>query len=419
MKYNFLLHLHPRKIKADAIKFKHTFGLGGMAALLITIQVISGLLLKYHYIPNPAEAYNSILHIQNNLMFGQLIRNLHHWSAIFLIWISFLHLLRVVFTAAFYKPRNINWYIGVGLLVLIILSNFTGYLLTWDQLSYWAIKISTNLIEYIPFIGNSLKEIIIGGSEINEKTLSNFYNFHTGFIPLLLVLLVLWHFWKVRRAGGVILSEEAKTSPSISTNPNLIAREAVVALVLIAALLFLSVFFDANLLERADPFNSPNPAKAPWYFMGFQEMLIHFNPVIVVTLLPILLFGFFIFMPMSKTNGINKGVWFSSEKGKKTVILFSIISFIFSVLLVLSENFFKNTAQTTNSSSFMQFEGIAMFLIFNLIFGGSLFFFYRKYKLNAFEIIQLVIASTATIYIVFSIVGIFFRGEGMQLYFKW
>ena len=139
--YNLILHLHPRKVKPYTLRFTLTFGLGGMAALLVVIQVFTGLLLKFHYIPSPDGAYNSVLNINEGLLFGKLAHNIHHWSAILLLWITFLHMLRVLFTGAYRKPRHATWIFGILLLILVVLSNFTGYLLPWDQLSYWAVTV--------------------------------------------------------------------------------------------------------------------------------------------------------------------------------------------------------------------------------------------------------------------------------------
>ena len=115
-KYNLILHLHPRKVKPSTLRFSLTFGLGGMAALLIVIQIFTGLLLKFHYVPSPEGAYNSVLNINEGLLFGKLAHNIHHWSAVLLLWITFLHMLRVVFTGAYSKPRHQTWIFGVILL---------------------------------------------------------------------------------------------------------------------------------------------------------------------------------------------------------------------------------------------------------------------------------------------------------------
>lgn len=388
-----------------------------MSALLFLILAATGVLLKFQYVPSPAEAYDSILRFENELYFGRLVRNMHHWSAILFVWTSFLHLLRVVYTGAFYGKRKTNWYIGIAMLLFVIFSNFTGYLLAWDQLSYWAIKISTNLVEYIPLAGNPIKETLLGGKEISQQTLLNFYNLHTGFLPMFFFLLMMWHFWKVRRAGGVVLSPEAKESEMIKSNPHLIAREAVVALVLFAILVVLSSFFDVGLLERANPYQSPNPAKAPWYFMGFQEMLIHFPPFVVINIFPLLILGLFIWIPFTKENQ-NQGVWFSSERGKKSVIQFAIISFAVTILLIISEHFIIKSLFDTNKLPLLA-KQISMLVVFSGIFTFLLFLFRKKYNLTSFETIQLTVTSLAVVYVSFSIIGIFFRGYGMALMFPW
>jgi quinol-cytochrome oxidoreductase complex cytochrome b subunit len=179
-----LLHLHPQSIKEDALVFNRTFGLGGMAALLIVIQFITGIMLRFYYEPFPQKAYDSILHLQNNVLFGQLIRNIHHWCGVFLVIIAFLHLLRVFFTGGFQSSRKVNWIIGIVLLILIIFSNFTGYLLPWDQLAYWAVTVGTSLLNYFPVIGESIRQFVLAGDEVNANTLIIFYNFHTAVFPI-------------------------------------------------------------------------------------------------------------------------------------------------------------------------------------------------------------------------------------------
>ena len=185
--YNLITHLHPRKVNPDTLKFTLSFGLGGMAALLFVIQVFTGLLLKFHYVPDPGGAYNSVLNINRNLFFGKLTHNIHHWSAILFLWITFLHMLRVFFTGAYRKPRHTTWIFGIILIVLVVFSNFTGYLLPWDQLSYWAVTVATSLLEYVPILGRGAREALLGGQEVGAATLSIFYNLHTGVIPLLII----------------------------------------------------------------------------------------------------------------------------------------------------------------------------------------------------------------------------------------
>ena len=162
---NLILHFRPATVPEKTLKFTLTWGLGGMAAVLIFLQLGTGLLLKFVYVPTPLDAYTSILALNNEVIFGQLIRNIHHWSANFLVPIVLLHMLRVFFTGAFHPPRQFSWIIGLGLFGLVLTANFTGYLLPYDQLAYWAVTVSTGMLEYIPAIGHRLQEIIQGGHE--------------------------------------------------------------------------------------------------------------------------------------------------------------------------------------------------------------------------------------------------------------
>ncbi len=419
MNYNFILHLHPKKIRAASLKFNRTFGLGGMAALLFVVQVISGLLLKYHYQPHPAQAYDSILSIQQELFFGQLIRNLHHWAAILLIWVSFLHLLRVVFTGAYHKPRHLSWIFGLGMFLLVIFFNFTGYLLPWDQLAYWAVTIATSLVHYIPLLGNTLQHNLMGGNTINEITLSNFYHLHTGFFPLLLLILMTWHFWHVRKAGGVIQSKADMESPMVPVNPHLIKKEAVVALSLLALLLLLSIFFDAPLKERANPIDSPNPAKAPWYFAGFQELLIHFHPFVAISLIPAILFAFVLWIPFTDRNPDKLGIWFSSSQGKKLALQSAVVSFIATLTLVLASELLPKLQDVLPNWPPVIVSGLLPLALILIVLGLVARQYRKKHKVESIELVQAGFVCLAMCYFTLSVIGIFFRGSNMDLCWPW
>ena len=201
-KKNFIYHIHPPTVPESTLKFTHTWGLGGSALVLVFMQVITGILLLFVYSSTMSKTYDSILILQNDVLFGKLIRNMHHWGANFLIIVLFLHMMRVFFTGAYHDKRKVNWWIGLGLFFCVLISNFTGYLLPLDQLSYWAITICTNMFEYIPYLGISVQKIIIGGVEISQATLSNFFAIHIAFIPISLSILMLFHFWRVRNGVG-------------------------------------------------------------------------------------------------------------------------------------------------------------------------------------------------------------------------
>jgi quinol-cytochrome oxidoreductase complex cytochrome b subunit len=170
-----VLHFRPRRVAEKTLRFSLTWGLGGMAAVLVSLQLFTGILLKFAYGPVPTQAYESLVRLQEGFLFGQLVRNIHFWSANLLVVVVCLHGLRVFFTGGFHPPRRLNWVVGLSLFILVLASNLTGYLLPWDQLAYWATTICVGMLEYIPVLGSRLQQIVLGGREIGPATLRNFF----------------------------------------------------------------------------------------------------------------------------------------------------------------------------------------------------------------------------------------------------
>lgn len=417
--FGLILHLHPRKVRESTLRFSLTFGLGGMAALLVVIQLVTGLLLKFHYEPSPENAYNSILNMQESLLFGTMLRNIHHWSAIALVWLAFLHMLRVIFTGAYRKPRHASWLFGLALLILVVLSNFTGYLLPWDQLSYWAVTVSTSLLSYIPLAGEFLREALLGGKEVGQPTLTNFFNLHTGVIPLLMIVLMGYHFWRIRKAGGVIVADKDLNSPMVDTRPNLVNREFTVALVLLAAILLLSSLLDAPLRERANPSFSPNPAKAPWYFMGLQELLIHFHPFFAVVVIPVTVLAAAIWFPYIEARDKNQGIWFLSPAGLRSAIFSLAAGVLFTVMFIGLSELMPDPELLLPAMPSLITTGLVPFLLMAVTIWLFLKFIRKRFSLSRSEIIQSVIVMLITSYAILTLTGIFFRGEGMNLMWPW
>ena len=417
--FGLILHLHPRKVKQSTLRFSLTFGLGGMAALLMVIQVVTGLLLKFHYEPSPENAYNSILNLQESLLFGKMLRNLHHWSAIAFVWIAFLHMLRTAFTNAYRPPRDVTWITGLALLLLVVLSNFTGYLLPWDQLSYWAVTVATSLLSYIPFAGEPIRNVLLGGTEVGQPTLTNFFNLHTGVIPLLIIALMAWHFWRIRRAGGIIVAEKEKESPMVDTRPHLLNREFVVAVTLIAIILLISSLFDAPLRERANPAFSPNPAKAPWYFMGLQELLIHFHPLFAVFILPVTVLTAAVWMPYVQSNDRHHGIWFLSQNGRRSAKTAAAAGALFTAIFIAASELLPDPEALLPGVPPMLTTGLLPFLITSITLWLFMKFLRKRHSLNRSEVIQSLIVLIVISYAVLTVTGIFFRGEGMNLVWPW
>ena len=268
LRRNLILHFRPPTVKEKTLILTLSWGLGGMAATLVLLQMTTGLLLKFIYVPTPADAYTSVQTIMVQVPFGRLVRNLHHWCANLLVIVLSLHMLRVFFTGAFHHPRQFNWIIGALLFAMVLAANLSGYLLPYDQLAYWAVTVFMAMMGYIPGIGGWLQQVLGNGSELGPQTLPFFYSVHTAVIPLLMAGLMGFHFWRIRKAGGLVVprkpSEPIDETPDrVPVVPNLLVREASMALALTASVMVFSIFFDAVLSAPANPGLSPNPVRAP------------------------------------------------------------------------------------------------------------------------------------------------------------
>ena len=316
----FFLHLHPRTVPRETIRFTLSFGLGGMAATLFLVMVGSGLLQLLQYSPNPDAAYLSIERMYAPGVFGGFIRNIHYWAGNLLVVVTALHLLRVFFTGAWSGKRRINWILGIFIILLVLFANFTGYLLPWDQLAYWAVTIFTNMAASIPVIGDWLVLTLRGGSEVGSATLSIFFALHISVLPSLLAVLLVCHFWLIRKAGGLVLGKD-RSLDRVSVNPHLIVKEIATALILLAILAIFSALIDAPLSEPANPGESPNPAKAAWYFMGLQELLLHFHPSFAIFIIPSLMLAGLFALPFVNKASLPEGLWFGGRKGMKPAVI--------------------------------------------------------------------------------------------------
>lgn len=202
--YNFFLHVHPTKVRKRSLRFTYTWGLGGLSVGLFIILVFTGALLMLYYRPSVSQSYWDMKDLQFVVSSGQFLRNMHRWAAHAMVAIVFLHMLRVFYTKSYLPPKEFNWVIGVFLLVITILLSYTGYLLPWDQLSYWGISVGTNMIRAVPLgIGDKLSFLLLGGNSVGENALVRFYVLHCFIIPVIAMVLMGIHFWRIRKDGGV------------------------------------------------------------------------------------------------------------------------------------------------------------------------------------------------------------------------
>ena len=424
---SLILHLHPTKVPDRTLRWTYTWGLGGLSAVLITLLALTGVILLNNYTPAAPQAYLDILELNDNVWFGELIRNLHHWSANLLIIITALHLVRVFVTGAFRPPREVNWLIGVAMFLLVLGANFTGYLLPWDQLAFWAITVGTSIISYLPLIGEWLSRLILGGPEVGANTLLNFYSMHIALIPLAIFGLMSYHFWRVRKDGGLSLPktpEEAEAGQEIkaerlTTIPNLVQKELIFTVVWIAVILIFAMFVPAPLEGIANPDLSPNPAKAPWYFMGLQEMLLHFHPLVGAIIIPGLAVTAIFLLPFFDINPKSVGVYFRSHRGRALSLLSSGIALLATPAWVLLDEYILDwtgwlpTWDSLISNGLIPLAVLALPLI--LLDG------WVKKTLHADteERVIFLAVFLFTAFAVLTVIGIFFRGPGMALYLPW
>ena len=414
-----LLHFRPTQLPEKTLRFTHTFGLGGMSLVLVLLLFATGILMMFVYQPSPEVAYDSITSLQDDVLFGRLVRNTHHWSANLLVGIALLHLLRVYLTGGYHPPRQFNWVVGLVLLLFILVANFTGYLLPWDQLSYWAITISTAMLAYVPWIGERLQLLARGGPEISSATLIGFYTIHTTVVPAVLIVVSALHFWRVRKAKGVVIprrSDEAVDDKPVKVLflPNLLTREAAMACVLVAVVVLVSVLWNAPLGAEANPGMSPNPAKAPWYFLGFQELLLHFHPVIAVVLIPFALAVFFAALPYIRYREGLSGVWMMSPEGRRAGIAAVVTGFVVIPVLIIADALRSAPADLSSGlAGILPLIAVAAVIV---VFVVAL---RRWLALPKDETVQAIVILLLVAMVVLTLTGVWFRGAGMSLVWPW
>jgi quinol-cytochrome oxidoreductase complex cytochrome b subunit len=372
---NFFLHLHPVKVHRNTLRPIYTLGLGLMSLFLFLILVVTGVLLMFYYVPSTTQAYDRMLDLRGTVAFGIFLRNMHRWSAHGMVALVFLHMCRVFLTGAYKKPREFNWVIGVLLLLVTLFLSFTGYLLPWDQLAFWAITVGTSIAGYAPLVGKQMQFVLLGDTTVGQEALLRFYVLHVAVLPATLVLLMAIHFWRIRKDGGLSRPEEAsapeggvvkmRLAPvagqkrvygfqgfvrgpftkvgnipdnSVYSWPNLLMAELFVFVLTVSAILVISLLFNAPLEQPVNVMHPPNPAKAPWYFLGLQEMVSYSAfwggigvPGIMVALLLI--------VPYIDRNPKGVGRWFARERLLANTIFLAMV--ILNVIFIVIGTFFR------------------------------------------------------------------------------
>ncbi|NCF67455.1 MAG: cytochrome bc complex cytochrome b subunit [Chloroflexi bacterium] len=419
---NLILHFHPTKVAKPALRFSYTWGLGGISTLLAMILVITGVLLMFRYDASVDRAYTSIQTMETEVLFGSLIRATHHWSANLLIITAFLHMLRVFFSGGFKKGRATNWLVGLALLLLVIAFNFTGYLLPWDQLAYWAITVGTSLLDYVPLVGSAISGFLLAGPEVGQGALRNFYAIHVAVLPAILVVLMSYHFWKVRKDGGISQPVNRPTGADgkrqraerVTTIPYLVQIELAATAVVVTVLLLFAMFTPAPLEALANPNHPPNPAKAAWYFMGLQELLLHMHPLAAMLLPGIVLMGM-AFIPYWDKQEDNIGVYFRSKVGKRTAATGALLGLIVVPLLVMVDEYYLDLPALLPNWPTLISNGLVPLLLSLAALVFIYFLFRLLYKANQSEALTGLISFIIVGFILLTLVGVYFRGANMAL----
>lgn len=384
---NFCLHWFPAKVSWQSFSAKYSLWLGTITASLFLILCVTGVVLMFLYVPSVERAYGSVKDLEHTVSFGAFLRGLHRIAANLMVVFVFLHLMRVFLTGAYRSGatqganRPINWIVGVMLLLLTLLLSFTGYLLPWDQLAYWAITVGTNIAKAVPVVGDFMRMVLLGGNEIGQSTLIRFYVLHCVFLPAAVLFLFVYHMWRIRKDGGLacvdhqVLQEKKQSVPPAKTKtysllgitkgtsvqventmvdeevhlmhsvPHLPRRILLVFLLTWFACIVVAVFVGAPLEEPANPYLTPNPAKAPWYFLWLQELVTDttvqigsftLNGALVggVILPGILVLILLLWPYLDRTTKTTVGVWFARER-KWQNALFLLVTFMILVLTIV------------------------------------------------------------------------------------
>ncbi|MBI4866699.1 MAG: cytochrome b N-terminal domain-containing protein [Candidatus Wallbacteria bacterium] len=375
---NFFLHVLPAHIHVDSLKFWATCGLGIVTGVLFGLLCVTGILLMVYYKPSVAEAYDSVKDIVFVVPTGRFMRNIHRWAAHAMVAFVILHMARVFYTSAYKAPRQFNWLIGMVLFVLTLGMSFTGYLLPWDQLAYWAITIGANIAQSPRELTDALgvtswldvggmqKELLLGAHYVGQEALIRFYVLHVMVLPLATCIVLGAHMWRVRKDGGLARPEKpvpavpppvsvkelpastrswglmavvkgqsphvgAEMEDTVPAYPGALYAIAALSMLTVAASLVLGYLFDAPLKELAAPTVPENPAKAPWYFLGLQELVSYSAFMGGVGIPGIVVLGLGL-IPYLDREREDAGVWFSGRRGRTVAVASALFAVAWTVL---------------------------------------------------------------------------------------
>ena len=353
---SFISHLHPPAIPAAQARWRYTLGAGGIAVFLCFVLVVTGLLEMFYYIPTPTQAPATIETIHFFVPLGSLVRNLHYWSAQLLIVVSAIHLLRVVFTGAYSAHRRFNFVLGIILFTFLIILDFTGYVLRWDEGIRWALITGTNLVGTIPLVGPTIYQFVTGGIRVGPATLLRFYAWHIFALSAAAAFLLVWHIFRVRRDGGISapVTGSTRSKNPIASLPGdtpesrhisarvprseLIRREILGIIIVSVFLILLSTFAPAPLAAPIqDSLSLSTYTRAPWFFLWVQQLLKLGDPFLLGVMIPVLVLALITAFPyiLPGAAGDEMGQWFPYG-GRTAQFLITVLAIIILALTLLA-----------------------------------------------------------------------------------
>ena len=466
---NFFLHVHAVRTHPHSLKLTTTWGLGVSLISQYIILIATGVLLMVYYKPSVELAYDSIKDIHFVVPTGRFIRNIHRWAAHMMVVTAIFHMARVFYTAAYKAPREFTWVLGMFLFVLTLAFSFTGYLLPWDQLAFWAITIGANIAASpnelaaaldLPkafYIGDLQKELLLGSSEVGQEALIRFYVLHVMVLPIIFTTIVAVHMWRIRKDGGIARPEGNPTtagkgvgtmkvvaikpadapektyglmavvrgkSPYTGKNidetvpswPYLIRAELFVFMLTMLVCVILGLFFDAPLRELANPSVPENPAKAPWYFLGLQEMVSYSALVGGIIIPSVVVIGLGLIPFLDREEGVS-GRWFAWRHEASVVcwsVVFGTISAVLSVAIPVRFGWLRNWFPDINQLAIIIFNPGSLLTLAYMIWSLLIMQRWRSTRMGAVALFTCFLVG----FVILTYVGTFLRGPNWDFYWR-
>jgi quinol-cytochrome oxidoreductase complex cytochrome b subunit len=342
MKPSFFTHLHPPTIPTKQSRLRYTLGAGGISVYLILVLFVTGALEMFYYIPTAEEAAQSIQTITYLVPFGDFVRNLHYWAAQALVVTTLVHLLRVVLTGSYSQHRRFNYLLGLGLFVLVVFLDFSGYILRWDADIHWVLVTGTNLLKTIPVIGSTLYRFVLGGEDFSTATVIRFYAWHLFGLSLGLVFFGFWHLFRLRRDGGIAVPPPtSRETRERITREELVRRELMAVLVSSIILVLLAAWFPAPIAPPMDTtsLGQVEHPRAPWFFLWVQGLLRFGDPFWMGVAIPLGMLIFLAVMPYILASPAARELgkwWLRSGRSAQVIVIILLVLIVFFTFQALA-----------------------------------------------------------------------------------